>query len=321
VSGRGLAIRYPRVLTVAAAASFVLCGQAFNSTSAHAVPLPFVTILFSRSQWAIHENCNVLRGAITLQQIASDLHDRGGIGTGSVVTSWIRESSIHCTRAALYPSWDMLQQLHRDYGWESTSHSATHPNMTQLTRSQQIAQSCGTLPTFVNHGFNRAWGMFSYPNNKRSSEIQADVVSTCFAFGRKYSPSRNTTGTMTAPWWAKVKSVNGGKCNDSAAACYSIAVGSRYESPYTVANLVAVSPGQWAVAQFHKLVSGSRLSGATRWDCSESDWRLHFTSRTELYCWNDYQRILNAIPADAIVTDPATVARAWGSNPQVLSRH
>jgi hypothetical protein len=299
----------------------VLLAQGLNPTSARATPPPFVTILFSRSQWAVHENCNVLPGAITLQQIAADLHDRGGIGVGSVVTSWIRESSIHCTRAALYPSWDMLKRLRTDYGLEAISHSATHPDMTRLTTSQQRAESCGSLPTFVNHGFNRAWGMFAYPNNKRTTEIQTDVVSTCFAFGRRYSPGSNRIGTMSAPWWAKVKSVNGGKCNDPAAACYSIATRFRYENPSTVANLVAVSPGQWAVAQFHKLVSGSKVSGTVRWDCRASDWRLHFTSRTEMYCWNDYQRVLNAIPAGAIVTDPATVARAWGSNSQVLATH
>jgi hypothetical protein len=235
----------------------VVLGQAVTTTSAHAVQPSFVTILFSRSQWAIHENCNVLPGAITLQTIASDLHDRGGIGTGSVVTSWIRESSIHCTRAALYPSLDTLRQLHRDYGWEATSHSATYPNMTTLTRSQQIAESCGTLPTFVSHGFNRAWGTFSYPNNKRSDVIQTDVLSTCFAFGRKYSPNQNTIGRMAAPWWAKVKSVNGGKCNDVTAPCSSIGARYRYVNPYTVASLVAVSPGEWAVAQFHK--TGERI--------------------------------------------------------------
>jgi hypothetical protein len=288
--------------------------------AAPATPPPFVTILFSRSQWAVHESCNVLPGAITLDRVAADLHDRGGIGTGSVVTSWIRESAMHCTRTVLYPSWDMLERLHTAYGWESTSHSATHRNMTLLSRSQQIAESCGTLPTFVNHGFKRAWGMFSYPNNKRSTEIQTDVVSTCFAYGRRYSYNRNSIGTTIAPWWAKVKSINGGRCNDVAAACYSVATRYRYENPFTVASIATVSPGQWAIAQFHKLVTGSKLSGTVRWNCGASDWRLHFTSRTELYCWNDYQRILNAIPDTAVVTDPATVARAWNSNPPVLGQ-
>ena len=296
-------------------------GQMFHTGVASASPPPFVTILFSRSQWALGENCTALPGAITLQQVADDLHDRGGIGVGSVVTSWLRGSSTHCSREVIYPSWDMLESLHASDGWESVSHSATHRNMTQLTRSQQFAESCGTLPTFVDHGFNRAWGMFAYPNNKRSTDIQTNVVSTCFAFGRKYSPNPNRIGTTVAPWWAKVKSVNGGKCNDTAAACYSISAPFRYEDPFTLASLVQVTGGEWAVVQFHKLVSGSKLSGTVRWDCRESDWRLHFTSRTEMYCWNDYQRVLNAIPAGAVVTDPVTVARAWNANPPVLALH
>jgi hypothetical protein len=289
--------------------------------SASATPPPYVTVLFSRSQWSVHEGCNVLPGAITLERIAADLEGRGWIGTGSVVTSRIRETSVNCTRAALYPSWALLERLHADYGWEATSHSATYPNMTLLSRDRQIAESCGTLPTFRDHGFDRAWGLFSYPNNKRSTEIQTEVVSTCFTFGRRYSPDRNAIGRMAPPWWAKIRSVNGGRCNDDTAACSTIVSDYRYANPSTVAALFGVLPGQWAIAQFHKLVSGSKLSGTVRWDCTASDWRLHFTSRVELYCWNDYQRILNAIPDGAVVTDPVTVARSWHSNPPVLQLH
>jgi hypothetical protein len=298
-----------------------MVGQTFHTGAASATPPPFVTILFSRSQWAVGGGCTPLPGAMTLQQVAADLYDRGGIGAGSVVTSWLRESTTRCTRSVIYPSWDTLESLHTDYGWESVSHSATHRNMTTLTHSQQEAESCGTLPTFVNHGFTRAWGMFAYPNNKRSVAIQTDVVSTCFAFGRRYSPSANRIGTTSAPWWGKVKPVNGGRCNDPTAACSSIAVRYLYENPFTIASLVQVTGGQWAVVQFHKLVSGSRSSGTVQWDCRDSDWRLHFTSRTEMYCWNDYQRVLNAIPTGAVVTDPARVAQAWGSNPDVLAKH
>jgi hypothetical protein len=321
VNEEGAVVCRSRAATIAVAITIAVSTQAFLLASATAAPPPFVTVLFSRSQWAVHENCKALPGAITLETVAADLHARGGIGTGSVVTSRIHESTENCTRAALYPSWQMLQRLHTAYGWESTSHSATYPNMTLLSRDRQIAESCGTLPTFVGHGFNRAWGMFSYPDGKRSTPIQTDVVSTCFAFGRRYSTTRNTIGTMSAPWWVKVKSVNGGKCNDTAAACSSVATRYRYGNPLTVANLFEVLPGQWAIAQFHKLVTGSKLAGTVRWDCSATDWRRHFTSRTELYCWNDYQRILNAIPGGAIVTDPVTVARSWGANQEVLSKH
>jgi hypothetical protein len=95
----------------------------------------------------------------------------------------------------------------------------------------------------------------------------------------------------------------------------------RYANPIALANLVTVAPGEWAVVQFHKLVSGARLTGTSTWDCTADDWRRHWTNQTEIYCWNDYQRILAGVPASAVVTDPATVARAWGSNPQVLQQH
>jgi hypothetical protein len=209
--GEGLAIGLWRWLITAVVGTALLLALWLNAASVRAIPPPFVTILFSRSQWAVQENCNVPPGAITLQQVAADLHDRGDIVVGSLVTSWIHESSVHCTRAALYPSLDVLKSLHTDDGWEAISHSATHPDMTRFTTSQQFAESFGTPPTFVNHGFNRAWGMFAYPNNKRTTEIQTSVASTCFAFGRKYSPSSNKIGTLSARWWAKVKSVNGGE--------------------------------------------------------------------------------------------------------------
>jgi hypothetical protein len=260
-------------------------------------------------------------GAITLEQIAANLSAKGWIGTGSVVTSRILETSMKCTSAALYPSWATLESMHTAYGWEATSHTATYPDMTKLSRSQQYAESCGTLPTFTDHGFGNAWGMFSYPVNHRTTDVQTNVVSTCFAYARRYALTRNTIGSMAAPWWAKVRTVNGGACNLSGSSCYSISTPYRYADPSSIAPLLAVLPGQWAVVQFHKLVSGSRSSGTAQWDCTSTDWRLHWTNRTEVYCWNDYQTVLNAIPAGAVVTDPATVARSWGSNPTVLAQH
>lgn len=296
------------------------CLQGAVGPMAMAAPPPYVTVLFSRSQWAVHENCQAPPGAITLETIAADLAARGGIGTGSVVTSRIGSTAMRCTGTVLYPTWSILARLHTNYGWESTSHSATYANLTQLSRDRQFAESCGTLLALEDHGFHRAWGMFSYPY-ERSSLIQTEVVSTCFTFGRRYSATRNKLATMTAPWWAKVRSVNGGACNDAAAPCSAIGTRYRYVDPALIADFVGVLPGQWAVVQFHKLVAGAKLNGAVRWDCTATDWHRHFTSRTEMYCWNDYLKILNAIPGGAVVTDPATVARSWGANTQVLQRH
>jgi hypothetical protein len=57
------------------------------------------------------------------------------------------------------------------------------------------------------------------------------------------------------------------------------------------------------------LVTGTR-SG--EWDCRSSDWRDHWTADFERYCWSDYLKVLNAIPATVKVTDPKMVAIAWG---------
>ena len=289
--------------------------------TASATPPPFVTILFSRSQWSVHEDCAVPGGAVTLETVAADLARRGWAGTGSVVTSRIGTTDLRCTWNALYPTWATLQRLHSSYGWQTTSHSATYPNMTLIARDRQFAESCGTLSTFTDHGFGRAWGMFSYPNDQRSLEIQRDVVSTCFAFGRRNGAKRNQLSAAQAPWWANVRTVNGGACRAEGTPCSAVPTPYRYQDPFALRSFVAVSAGEWAVPQFHKLVSGSKSTGTVRWDCTSTDWRLHFSNQTEVYCWNDYQRILAGIPSVAVVTDPATVARSWGANPFVLAKH
>ena len=61
---------------------------------------------------------------------------------------------------------------------------------------------------------------------------------------------------------------------------------------------------------------------AGQWDCTSSDESLHWTFDWERYCYKDYLRILNAVPARVaspdnglIVTGPATVARLWYPEP------
>ena len=57
------------------------------------------------------------------------------------------------------------------------------------------------------------------------------------------------------------------------------------------------------------LVTGFR---AGQWDCRSSNWQDHWTSDYERYCWSDYLKVLDRIPAGVQVTDPKTVAQAWG---------
>lgn len=278
---------------------------------------PFVTLLFSRSQWAAHDSCQVAPGSVTLEQVAADLTAKGRNGTSTIVTSQPPTTGLRCVRDGLVPSWPTLERIHRDYRWEYVSHSKTAPDMTKLSASAAYDESCGTLSLLYSHGFDRAWGLFAYPVNRFTDSIQSNIVSTCFAYGRRYVGSRNQRSTMAAPWYANAWSVNGGACNDPSRACYSIQTRFRYVDPSKLASFVRVGAGEWAIIQFYALVTGAKLSGATRWDCTSADWRQHFVSRTELYCWNDYQTVLSAIPSGAVVTDPASVATAWGSNPKV----
>ena len=60
---------------------------------------------------------------------------------------------------------------------------------------------------------------------------------------------------------------------------------------------------------------GTRTGTALSWDCTSADWRQHYTSRQEVYCYNDFLAIMDglrdAVTTGVTVTDPATVARAW----------
>ena len=282
---------------------------------------PFVTILFSRSQWGATEFCKVPAGAVTLDQVAGNLAARGWTGTGSIVLSYIKESGQTCTRGGLYPDWRTLQRLHTQHRWHFVSHSRSYADLTRISPAQQWAESCGTLPTLRSHGFFRGWGLFAYPNNKFSWSIQQNVVSKCFSFGRRYSDQLNTRTTMVPPRFANAWSVNGGACNLSWLPCFTMNTRYRYVNPWRLIALLQVRPGQWALLQFYTLVTGSKLTGPTTWDCTSTDWRRHFSSRTEIYCWNDYQRVLGSIPPAAMVTDPATVASSWSVSTKAPTQH
>jgi hypothetical protein len=295
---------------------------AWFAAPAQAASPAYLTISFGRSQWVTTDNrCASLPGAVPLDQVASDMGTRGLTGTGTVILDRTKETGFTCVGSYyLSPGWDSLAWLRDTYGWSVISHSKSYTDMTTLSPQQQSAESCGTIPTFQDHGFPRAWGMFAYPNDRYTTQIQTDVISKCFAFGRRYGSQIDSSSTVAAPWFADVDSVNGGSCNRSGSPCYRVkGAVRRYRSPASLAARVNLTSGQWYDLQFYRFVSGSRGSpsgtGQWRWDCTASDWRLHWTSRTEVYCYGDFLRVLDAVPSSVTVTDPATVATAWGRTP------
>jgi hypothetical protein len=280
----------------------------------------FLTLMFGRTQWSLPDaSCAPLPNTVPLDAVAAALHDRGLTGTGGVVTDRTAESGLTCSGPALYPSWEQLAQLRDDYGWSFVS-AGTHNDVSQLTADQQYREICGSLPVFVRHGHNGAWGTYAYASAKHTNAEQTGVTARCYAYGRIYAVGRShDDATSASPWYQRANSVTGGKCNNPQLACYTVSVPSnrRYFSLDQLTTLMAVGPGEWSTVYVYKFLTGTYRPTAatgTRWDCSSADWRDHWTTVPETYCWQDYLSALDAIRPGTTVTDPASVARMWNSD-------
>jgi len=268
-------------------------------------------------QWIAANRCVPLPDTVPMDTVAGALAARHLRPTGTVVVDRTGETTRLCYRGyTLEANWLDLAWLRDQYGWTFVSNGQTHDNITLMPAADQKNESCGSLPAFTAHGHQRAWGLFAYGNNKYTDQIQATIVSTCFSYGRTYQKGAlNQRGSMGAPWFQKTTSVNGGQCNDSALPCYTMTVGgnTRYFSRDLLTRLVTVPQDAWMDLQAYKFVTGSRTAGiGYTWDCSKADWRAHWTSDSELYCWSDYLSAIDRIPVGVVVTDPASVAQAWG---------
>lgn len=283
----------------------------------------YVSLLFGRTLWvsAISTNggatCSPLPNAVTLGQAHDDLVARGLTATGIVIPSRTPQTGFSCFKAyALQTGWDRITAWH-DEGWSFVS-GGTHADVRTLDYEGSLAESCGFLGVFAAHGID-ATGLFAYGDDSWTQTAQVDPVSRCFDWGRQYnSTAANTLATAAAPWFQKTQSVNGGLCNDSSLPC-NRSVGpatTRYTSPDSLVAKVSAAPDTWYAVQFYRFVTGSYSSGSWSWDCRSASWRQHWTSQGELYCYNDFLRVADAIKTavanGVIATDPATVAAAWG---------
>jgi hypothetical protein len=289
---------------------------------AQAASPPFLTLLFSRTQVATASNCAPLRQAVRLDtEVAPALERRGLAGTGSLVVSYTRPSALDCyddrdvrghvvaPRAIRGASWALAATLRDRFGWSFVSHSRTYRDMTRLSPAQQQAESCGTLAAFRAHGHLRADGLFAYPNNRFTPAIQRRVAG-CFDFARAYGGGVNTRRAARPPWLVHASVVNGGACFNPALRCHRLHTPQRYSSPAALgARVAALSHDQWMILQGYRFLRG-RLPG--RFDCTGTDWRSHWTTSTEEYCWSDYLKVIDRINRSTHVVDPKTVAVAWG---------
>ena len=297
-------------------------GSAATTAATTATP-PYLTLLFGRTQIVTARDCVRMPNTVALDTgVAPALAHRGLKGTGSLVVAYTGETTRKCLddkradgtvvtpRAVISSSWVDAAKLRDAYGWTFVSHSRHYLDMTALSPTQQAAESCGSLSAFRSHSHYRADGLFAYPNDNYTSAIESDVVSTCFDFGRTYAGTPNDRGQMQPPWFQKTWSLNGGRCNEPSLPCSALSTRFRYASPVALGNLVAsLKPDQWFVLQAYRFVTGSQ---ANQWNCTASNWREHWTTSTEEYCWSDYLSVLNRINAATVIKDPKGVAKAWG---------
>ena len=308
----------------------------------------YLTLSFGRSVYEQFNKtgCTVpTPGAMTLDQVLSQLYSLTPSRTavGNVIIDRTSTTSTNtCVGINSYPTWTQLTQWQNEYGYSVTSEGETDatlagPGAISFPYTSKVngmvipslnAEICGSLNIFSQYGFNAA-GMFDNPDNKFSDSIDLSTTTSCFDFSREYYIGRNIqaldgTGlahngggyTGSQYWYSKTISINGGDCNDPnpADTCHNIKTANRqYENVPELEALVKVDPGEWVELQAYRLVTGSNINNTSNsWDCTNSNWQDHWTGQTELFCDNDYLNIINSIPSTTVVTDPATVAAAWG---------
>ena len=275
-------------------------------TTAVAGAQSYVTIMFSRAQveGVTAPNCTPMPNSVPIWQVAQDLATHGYAATEAVTTSLEADTGERCnTNGDLTLSWSDLRQLQSQYGWDSIPRGNSDDR--SATTSQQYADSCALLPTFYSEGFPNAWAMYAYFGGPYSTTMQSTIVDTCFAFGRTYQVGPNPL-PAPSPYLVKVFSINGGYCNDPTLSCHSVGAPYEYTLPSALETLVQ-SAG-WDIIQGYKFVTGSYASSAVSWDCTGADPASHWTTRSEVYCYNDWQSVIAAIPATAQVVSPSVIA-------------
>jgi hypothetical protein len=274
---------------------------------------PFVTLLFSRTEEGTARNCVPNNGGVRLtDDLAPWLAGLGLVATGTVNTLATTDT-VGCTHygETTTSSWSDLQTL-AGYGWMFTPHyyySAT--KTASLTAAQKQQATCGQATTLKNHSLPGGNGMISYPGLQQNTTAIADLQKTygasCFGWGRHYGKTPTPeSAASTAPYWQSTLALKGGPGTGS----------KTYTDPASVISQIsALQTGEWLTLQIYVLVRDVSPAGDTiTWDCNAPE---HRSSDVERYCDKDFRQIAQYLSeqqalGNLTVTDPATVAAAWG---------
>lgn len=282
-----------------------------TSAAVGATAPAYVTPLMAHTAWAATENCQPVTGVVKLPTILSGHASRGLTLTGTIVTSWVKDTTRNCIehlalspfpKPIQLPSWSDLVHLRTTYSWfDLVSASVDYQDMTTLTTAQQKAEACDSEATIVSHGVAAPLALFAYPNNKFTTAINTMVRSQChYVLGRKYGNAANTQTSVTSGVLT-VYSINGGHCTDTTLPCSTLATRYPYTPSSKLYTLFHPAPGTWIAPQFYRLVTGTKATGRLQWNCQGAA-SSHYTfdtggDSTELYCATDYYHALTNEPS------------------------
>ena len=186
---------------------------------------PFLTLLFSRSEIMGASDCRPDRtGSVNLvTQVAPELARRGIAGTGSVETGITQDAARACVhyKRSLTASWADLARLRDRYGWKFVSHGRTFAtNLASLTpQAAVVGDLRQPARSRAPRALERRRAVRLPGQQVEHAKVETDVVSTCFAFGRRYAGGPTTRSeAMASPHWQRTTGIGGGRCNDRSAA-------------------------------------------------------------------------------------------------------
>jgi hypothetical protein len=283
-----------------------------RSGKASAAP-GYITLLVGRGMYGKMTAGKLDPQVLTADQVAVRLQPLGLWAVGNVIVTRTAETSRTVVGGNSYASWSDWRRLADTYRWGVIS-AGTYSLGSDPSTIR--SQTCGTLPVFYNHGFTDAWGMYAYPGG-RYNATAAPIISSCFAYARIYGSRINTGPNVPAPYNIRAMSLDGGNCNVDGRPCSSV-FKRDYDSPASITAMLSPGANQWGLVQMYHLVTGSRAPNGTApaWDCTSTDWRLHWANKAEYYCANDFFNAVEAAvsnwPDNVSVATPAQVAQAWG---------
>lgn len=285
----------------------------------------YLTVLWGRSNWSVggSPGCQPLSGARTLEQNAQDLKARGLRGVGGVVINRVSGNGQprQCiSNQTVQTSWQDLDRLRKNYGWQFISQSRSYTDLTNLNQTQLYNETANTIISLKNRGHTESWGAFSPPDGASNSSVQG-FISNYFAFNRVYGNGGVNTKAASKrfPYPMNTFPVTGGRCNDPTLTCYNLSSTTRRTmSPHKLANVMSPASNEWRVIQFYRLVSGVNGSQGEldAWNCSSADWRERWTGAPEVFCRNTFTEALDMRTNKlARSVDPQDMAYLWNRFP------